>query len=239
MQKIKLYDQPMWSCKYSGKGGLTLEEAQAAEHKALTALKAVSRAAMLLALQPPRAFDRCLPLPAVAVLVALTLECCRSGWPLQFPKELEEQVCRAVHHSLLRVDELVGGIYDSLRPAAAAEEPAAAATGAADGEQQAVVQQDSPSPFGSKENEPQQGAPAVAAAEKPAAPAGEPAEGGAEPEAVAGPEPATAKKPEGGAAAGEAAKSGKKPKTPKAPVSRPALRTYIIEVCRWLYGNAW
>ncbi len=138
-----------------------------------------------------------------------------------------------MHHSTQRVDELVGSIYDCLRPAAV-EEPAGAAAPAGDKEQQAGVQQDSPSPFGSKENEQQQGVTAVDAAVKPAAPAAETAEGrGGHEAAVAGPEPATAKKPEGGTEAAEGGKSGKKPKTPKAPVSRPVLRTFIIEVCYW------
>jgi hypothetical protein len=149
----------------------------------------------------------------------------------QFPKDLEEPVCRAVHHSLLRLDELVSSIYDSLR-SAAPEGAAADAGPAAAGAQQ---QQDSPSPFGSKENEPQQGGPATTGAppaEKPSAPSGDgAAEGGAAAAAAAAElEPATAQKAGGAAAGGEGAKSGKKPKTPKAPVSKPLLRTYIIEV---------
>ena len=148
-------------------------------------------------------------------------------------------MCRAVHHSLQRVDELVNAVYDSLRPAGA-EGGAVAAAGAGEA---ATVQQDSPSPFGSKENEPQQGGTAVGtAAEKPVAATGAPPADAptGEPAAAAGSaaEPATVQKPEGGPAA--EAKSGKKPKTPKGPVSKLVLRTYIVEVrrsqsqCRWL-----
>lgn len=148
---------------------------------------------------------------------------------VQFPKELEEQVLRGVHHSLLRLDELVNSVYDGLRPAA----PEGAANADA-GPAAAGAQQDSPSPFGSKENEPQQGGPAAEVlppAEKPAAPAGnDAAESGADAAAAGAQlEPATALKA-GAAAGGEGARSGKKPKTPKAPVSKSLLRTYIIEV---------
>lgn len=154
---------------------------------------------------------------------------------LQFPADLEEQVCRALHHSMARVEELVNSIYDTLRPAPAAEAPdAAAAAGAA----QADQQQQQPSPFGSKENKPQQGAAAAAAA------ADKPGGGGAElatdaDSGAAGAggraEPTTAKKAEGGSAAASAAaggeqRGGRKPKTPKAPASRSLLRTYIVEV---------
>ena len=44
LKQIELYRQAVWSCRYSGKGGLTLEEAQEAERKAVAALQAVSRA---------------------------------------------------------------------------------------------------------------------------------------------------------------------------------------------------
>lgn len=124
-----------------------------------------------------------------------------------------------MHHSTARVEELVGGIYDSLRPAAAGEAPAACGVGAAE----ADAQTEQPSPFGSKENKPQQGATeAAGTAEQPGD--AERAGGGA------AAEPATARKVEGGAAAGSEQRSGRKPKTPKAPVSRSLLRTYIIEV---------
>lgn len=42
LQKKELYGQPVWSCKYSGRGGMSLEEAQEAEKKALAALASVS-----------------------------------------------------------------------------------------------------------------------------------------------------------------------------------------------------
>ena len=145
----------------------------------------------------------------------------------QFPAHLEEQVCRAVHHSTARVDELVASIYDDLRTAAVAAD-----AGAAQGEQKRQ-EAEQPSPLGSKENHPQQGsAGGEAPTDKPAA-GGEAAEEPAGGEG--GPEPATAKKAEGGAAGEQ--RSGRKAKTPKAPVSRPLLRTYIIEVgaggARW------
>ena len=161
------------------------------------------------------------------------------GPALQFPKNLEEQVCRTVHYSLQRAEELVSAIYDSLRPPVPAGDAAAAAAA----EQAAGEQQ--PSPFGSKENEPQKhegSSAAAAAAVKPpgeeAAAAGEAdAAAGADAGAAAGAEPVTAKKAEGGAGAAAAAaaaateqKSGKKAKTPKAPVSTQLLRTYILEV---------
>ncbi|KAL4857865.1 Bromodomain adjacent to zinc finger domain protein 1A [Chlorella vulgaris] len=209
LQKMSLYDQPVWSCKYTSKGGMTLDEAQASEHKALGALKS-------------------------------------------FPKDLEQQVCAAVHHSLLRIDELVNSISDSLKPPAAQDaETVAAGSGK---QADAVVQetqQDSPSHFASKENENDQrqqtaavDATAGALVEKPAAAglaSGGPADGlppsdGAEAAAAPCPapamegEPATAQKAEGGAAAaGDGGKTSKKPKTPKAPVSKAALRTFIIE----------
>jgi hypothetical protein len=168
------------------------------------------------------------------------------GPALQFPKDLEEQVCRTVHHSLQRAEELVSVIYAGLRPPVPARDAATAAAASA-AEQVAGEQQ--PSPFGSKENEPQRhegsaGA-AAAAAVKPAgeeeAAAGEAdAAAGTDAAAAAGLEPATAKKAEGGAGAAEGAgagaaaeqKSGKKAKTPKAPVSKQLLRTYILEVCQ-------
>lgn len=165
---------------------------------------------------------------------------------LQFPRDLEESVCRSVHHSLSKIEELVASIYDTLRPAAPAEQA-----------QQAEQAEQQPSPFGSKENEPQQGGAAAAAAagEKPAgsggeaaaaeaAAAGDAGEDAAAPAAAAA-EPATAKKAEaeGEAAAGEGkaggdAKSSRKPKTPRAPVSKQLLRIFIVEVrgpcCCWM-----
>ncbi|PSC69056.1 DDT domain-containing protein [Micractinium conductrix] len=176
LQKKELYGQAVFSCRYSGKGSLTLEEALAAEKKAVEGLA-------------------------------------------PFPAHLEEQVCRAVHHSTARVDELVASIYDDLRTAAVAAD-----AGAAQGEQKRQ-EAEQPSPLGSKENHPQQGsAGGEAPTDKPAA-GGEAAEEPAGGEG--GPEPATAKKAEGGAAGEQ--RSGRKAKTPKAPVSRPLLRTYIIE----------
>jgi hypothetical protein len=44
LNKAKLYDELVWSCKFTGRGGLTLEDAQASEHKALAALKQVRAA---------------------------------------------------------------------------------------------------------------------------------------------------------------------------------------------------
>ncbi|PRW55979.1 DDT domain-containing isoform A [Chlorella sorokiniana] len=190
LQRMELYKQGVWSCKYTGKGGLTFEEAQQAEAKAVKQLDS-------------------------------------------FPKEQEERVCRRMHHSMAKIDELVASIYDMLRPAAPAE-PA----------QQAEQAEQQPSPFGSKENEPQQGGAAAAAAagEKPAGSGGEAAAAeaaaagaaGEEAAAAAAAEPATAKKPEAeaeaaaeGKAAGEA-KSSRKPKTPRAPVSKQLLRIFII-----------
>lgn len=41
LQKKELYSQAVWACKYSGKGGLTLEEALEAEKKAAAALAGV------------------------------------------------------------------------------------------------------------------------------------------------------------------------------------------------------
>lgn len=41
LEKVALYEQPVWSCKYTSKGGLRLEEALASERKALAALAAV------------------------------------------------------------------------------------------------------------------------------------------------------------------------------------------------------
>jgi hypothetical protein len=43
LKQMELYRQAVWSCRYSGKGGLALEEAQEAERKAVAALQAVSR----------------------------------------------------------------------------------------------------------------------------------------------------------------------------------------------------
>ncbi|KAL4457501.1 hypothetical protein ABPG75_012366 [Micractinium tetrahymenae] len=181
LHRKELYGQTVWSCRYSGKGGMTFEEAQEAEKKALAALAS-------------------------------------------FPADLEEQVCRAVHHSMARVDELVGSIYDSLRPAAAGKAAADGADVAADAEAQA----EQPSPFGSKENKPQQGA--AGAAERPGgAEHAADADSGAAVGGAGGAEPATAKKAEGGAAGAGEQRSGRKAKTPKAPVSRPLLRTYIIQ----------
>ena len=153
----------------------------------------------------------------------------------QFPADLEEQVCRAVHHSMARVEELVGSIYDSLRPAAAGE--AAATSSGAAAEAEAQVEQ--PSPFGSKENKPQQRA--EGAADKPgdAEHAADADRGGAAAGSAGGAEPATAKKADGGGAAGGEQRSERKAKTPKAPVSRPLLRTYIIEVGWQRTSRAW
>lgn len=303
LQRMELYKQGVWSCKYTGKGGLTFEEAQQAEAKAVKQLDSVrhwagpqtaTAPAQLLPgplFQPLREAGRqrqptatataacscrwragwvsgggaarravvlpagpCVPwhppamCPRTLVLLfhpsnspadhGTLLLAPSPSWP-QFPKEHEERVCRSVHHSLAKVDELVASIYDALRPAA----PAEAAQQAEQAEQQ-------PSPFGSKENEPQQGGAAAAAApagEKPAgsggeAPAAESAAAAGEPDedaaAGAAAEPATAKKPEAeGEAAGEGkaageAKSSRKPKTPRAPISKQLLRIFIIEVCR-------
>lgn len=181
---------------------------------------------------------------------------------VQFPKDLEQQVCAIVHHSLLRIDELVNSISDSLKPPAAKEAEAEAEAAGSGKQADAVVQenqQDSPSPFASKENENDQrqqtaavDATAGALVEKPAAAAlasGGPADGlppsvGAEAAAAPCPapaiegEPATAQKAEGGAAAaGDGGKSSKKPKTPRAPVSKAALRTFIIEVSGRCHRN--
>lgn len=41
LQKVALYDQPVWSCKYTSRGGLQLEDALASERRALAALAAV------------------------------------------------------------------------------------------------------------------------------------------------------------------------------------------------------
>jgi hypothetical protein len=181
---------------------------------------------------------------------------------VQFPKDLEQQVCAAVHHSLLRIDELVNSISDSLKPPAAQEAEAEAEAAGSGKQADAVVQenlQDSPSPFASKENESDQrqqtaavdatagtlvvkpataglasggsaeGLPPSVVAEAAAAPCPAPAMDG---------EPATAQKAEGGAAAaGDGGKSSKKPRTPRAPVSKAALRTFIIEVSGRCHSN--
>lgn len=42
LKQMELYNTASWSCRYTGKGGLTLEEAQEAEHKAVAALQSVS-----------------------------------------------------------------------------------------------------------------------------------------------------------------------------------------------------
>ena len=52
LSKKGLYEQEVWSCRYTGKGGLTLEQALAAEKKAVAALEAVSAPASSAA-QPP------------------------------------------------------------------------------------------------------------------------------------------------------------------------------------------
>mgnify|MGYP001810882225 CR=1 FL=1 len=44
LQKKELYGQAVFSCRYSGKGSLTLEEALAAEKKAVEGLAPVRRA---------------------------------------------------------------------------------------------------------------------------------------------------------------------------------------------------
>ncbi len=41
LQRVELYKQGVWSCKYTGKGGLTFEDAQAAEAKAVKQLDSV------------------------------------------------------------------------------------------------------------------------------------------------------------------------------------------------------
>lgn len=41
LQRMELYKQGVWSCKYTGKGGLTFEEAQQAEAKAVKQLDSV------------------------------------------------------------------------------------------------------------------------------------------------------------------------------------------------------
>ncbi|KAL4440713.1 hypothetical protein ABPG77_000422 [Micractinium sp. CCAP 211/92] len=181
LQKKDLYGQTVWACRYSGKGGMTFEEAQEAEKKAVAALAS-------------------------------------------FPADMEEQVCRGVHHSIARVEELVSSIYDSLRPAAAAE-GAVGGGGAAEADAQA----EQPSPFGSKENKPQQGPGGTAAKPDDAEHVADADSGGAAAGGTASAEPATAKKADGGAAGGGEQRSGRKAKTPKAPVSRSLLRTYIIE----------
>ena len=43
--KAELYRKPLWSCRYSGRGGLTFAEAAAEEDKARAALAKVRRAA--------------------------------------------------------------------------------------------------------------------------------------------------------------------------------------------------
>lgn len=42
LSKKGLYEQEVWACRYTGKGGLTLEQALASEKKAVAALEAVS-----------------------------------------------------------------------------------------------------------------------------------------------------------------------------------------------------
>ena len=37
---------------------------------------------------------------------------------MQFPPELEERVCRAIHHSTQPLDKLVNAVYEGLRPPA-------------------------------------------------------------------------------------------------------------------------
>lgn len=302
LQRKQLYDKSVWSCKYTGKGGLTFEEAQAAEAKAVKQLDSVrhppsgpAAAAPALLLpqalwqlvwgpgwQPGRAATataarscrtnargggggrRCpgrYPAPRQRERPRRTPALCpqapqslfrplkqlplpplpRVAFYLQFPKDQEERVCRSVHHSLSKIEELVASIYDGLRPAV----PAAPGQQAEQGEQQ-------PSPFGSKENEPQQGGAAAAAAgEKPAGSGGEApaaeaaAAAGDAAEEAAGAEPATAKKADAeGEAAGEGkaadeAKTSRKPKTPRAPVSKQLLRIFIIEVGVTRGGTGW
>lgn len=147
---------------------------------------------------------------------------------------MEEQVCRGVHHSIARVEELVSSIYDSLRPAAAAE-GAVGGGGAAEADAQA----EQPSPFGSKENKPQQGPGGTADKPGDAEHVADADSGGAAAGRTASAEPATAKKADGGAAGGGEQRSGRKAKTPKAPVSRSLLRTYIIEVWQGRRLSSW
>ena len=132
----------------------------------------------------------------------------------QFPKELEEQVARAVHHSLLPLEALVTRIYDSLRPPAPAE--------AAAGEAAAAPAAEAGAPA----------APAAAAAAAAAAPEASPLaekENGAAQPPAGGEGAAPAEAAEGAAAAGGKASTAKKPRPPKAPVARGLLRTFIVE----------
>ena len=44
LQKMDLYKQEVWSCKYTGKGGMSFEDAAECEKKAVAALQAVRAA---------------------------------------------------------------------------------------------------------------------------------------------------------------------------------------------------
>ena len=46
VKKVELYKKPLWSCKYTGRGALTFEDALAEEQKALASLAKVSEAVL-------------------------------------------------------------------------------------------------------------------------------------------------------------------------------------------------
>jgi hypothetical protein len=142
---------------------------------------------------------------------------------LQFPQELEEQVARVIHHSMLPLEPLVTKIYDALRPAKPEEAAAAAAAAAAEGPAAApdAAGEGKPSTAEAAEGA---GATTVAGAAPEASPLAE-----KENEAQQAQQQGAGAGAGAAAAAAGAEKGAKKPKAPKAPVARSVLRTFVVE----------
>ena len=156
----------------------------------------------------------------------------------QFPAALEEQVCCAIHHSLLRTDELVGSIYDSLRPNGTQQQQqqldqAVAAQQQHKGKQEEEQGEQQVSVLAAKENggahEQQQQQRVGAGGAADSAATTQKGEAGEAAAVDAGQAELTAQKPGGDASGVQGPPAAKKPKGPKAPISRPLLRTFLLE----------
>ena len=103
LNQLYLTRTRVWSSVYSGVGNLTYEEALREDERGHALAKKVGGAGR-----------------AWAAADGHQLVCKRLGCPAQFPPDLEAKALRLVHHSTLRLDDLIDYIHDALKPRAIA-----------------------------------------------------------------------------------------------------------------------